>query len=460
MSILLSLLPILLPILALLAGIRSLYAALSGIATALIIMLTAFPHAGTELWPALARWLPVMSEVLLIVGGGLLLSETLRLNGAQAALADWIAARTGHGVQAVLLVVHGVTPFAESVTGFGIGVTIGIPLLIRLGLAPRRAAMIGLLGLCAVPWGSMAPGTLIAANMSGLTLRDLGLASAVLSVVPFTITGMIAAWLVQPSGRAVLQGLVSGLVLTLAVTLANAVFGTAPAGAVGAVAVIALHLLATRRADSPLAPMGRRGLRAYGLLLGGVLVAGGLLALTGQSGALHYAASPALWLFVAALWFCRGLPPEAARALAWRAFGKVAPVTAAFLFLGVLMSVSGMAALLAEGLSGAGKAYLPASPFVAAAGGFITGSNTGANAMLAATQAGIARALGVDLLWFMAIHNVAASFLLMASPGKIEMAVQLAGAPEARAEVQRFALKVAAAVVACLALLSTLQAVL
>ena len=56
----------------------------------------------------------------------------------------------------------------------------------------------------------------------------------------------------------------------------------------------------------------------------------------------------------------------------------------------------------------------------------MTGSNTGANAMFAATQAEIAQVLQVGVLPFMAVHNVSASLLLMASPGKIEMACHLA----------------------------------
>ena len=93
----------------------------------------------------------------------------------------------------ILLVVHGVTPFAESLTGFGIGVTIGIPLLAHFGLPARTVAVIGLLGLCAVPWGSMGPGTLIAATMSGLSFHDLGVTSAAISLIPFVVTGIIAA---------------------------------------------------------------------------------------------------------------------------------------------------------------------------------------------------------------------------------------------------------------------------
>lgn len=69
--------------------------------------------------------------------------------------------------------------------------------------------------------------------------------------------------------------------------------------------------------------------------------------------------------------------------------------------------------------------------FLRAAGGFATRSNSGANAVFATTQVEIARTLGVDVLWFMAVHNVAVAFLLMASPGKIEMAIQLSPAEAA-----------------------------
>jgi lactate permease len=78
--------------------------------------------------------------------------------------------------------------------------------------------------------------------------------------------------------------------------------------------------------------------------------------------------------------------------------------------------------------------------------------------MFATTQAAIARSLGISVLWFMATHNVAAAFLMMASPGKIEMAIQLthADAAEHRRWIQRTVLAVALAVVIGLGLLNVL----
>ena len=433
MYMFISALPVATVIAVLLAGWRSLHAAALGVAVALLVIAAAFAQPASTWLAAGMHWAPVLLEVLLIVGGGLLLSEVLRASGAQKVLADWLLARAGSGTGAVLLVVHGITPFAESVTGFGVGVTIGIPLLAHFGLPPRKVVLIGLLGLCAVPWGSMGPGTLVAATMAGLPFKELGQASALVSVIPFVITGMAAAALASAPGRrwpALLQGLLSGLSLTAAVALMNTLAGTAPAGALGALLVVGWHLLRLRvsRADAdkpPLSAPGRRALAAYALLLGGVLAAAALLRTLDLPAAWHGLASPGLWLLVAAFFFTRGRPARPSLAKVWRAWLQVAPVTALFIVLGVLMAVSGMAAQLAQALARSGPLYLLGAPFVGALGGFVTGSNTGANAMFAATQAEIAQALGAPLLPFMAVHNVSASLLLMASPGKVEMAVQL-----------------------------------
>lgn len=123
--------------------------------------------------PSALGWLPIMVEVLLIVTGELLLFEVSRQTGGQAALAGWTRGRSCHSVSTILLVMHGVTPFGESLTGFGIDVT----------------------------------------------FHDLDMASAVVNVVPFVVTGIVAAWLASPVEQwasAVVQGALSGIGLTIA----------------------------------------------------------------------------------------------------------------------------------------------------------------------------------------------------------------------------------------------------
>jgi lactate permease len=391
-----------------------------------------------------------------------MLSEVLRDAGAQSALAEWVKDRSGTGVSAVLLVVHGVTPFAESLTGFGIGITIGIPLLSNFGLSPKKVAVIGLLGLCTIPWGSMGPGTMVAASMSELSFKELGVASGYASLLPLITTGAIAAWLVSVPGArltSVLLGTLSGIALASLITTFNYIVGTSAAGALGSLVIIILHFLKMPSVTTKsLSPIARRALCSYAVLLLGVLLSDWLTQLQIFSNSWRFMASPAPWLFIAAIFFTNGLPQSRTLSRVWGSWLQVAPVTALFIVLGMLMTVSGMAAYLALAIATTGRVYVLIAPFIGAIGGLITGSNVGANAMFAATQAATARTLDINVLWFMAIHNVAAAFLMMASPGKIEMAIQLIGA-EATAHrqwIQRVLMGVALSVVAGLALINVL----
>ena len=101
-------------------------------------------------------------EVGLVLLGGLALAEVGRGRGFPEAVTSYIAATGAPRPAVVLLVVLGLTPFAESVTGFGVGAVIAAPILLALGLRPLPAAVVALLGLCTVPWGALAPGTLVA----------------------------------------------------------------------------------------------------------------------------------------------------------------------------------------------------------------------------------------------------------------------------------------------------------
>ena len=83
MLLLFSLSPIVFTIAGLLLRLRPVYAALLGVVTAVAISIGYFP---IQDWSETSTWLVVMLEVLLIVGGGLLLAQTLHTSGAQAQL--------------------------------------------------------------------------------------------------------------------------------------------------------------------------------------------------------------------------------------------------------------------------------------------------------------------------------------------------------------------------------------
>ena len=178
-----------------------------------------------------------------------------------------------------MLVVFGLVPFAESVTGFGIGVTVGVPLLLRLGHDVRRAAVLSLLGLVAVPWGALGPGTLVAADLAGLSLLDVGVRSALLSL-PVMLGSALTCWLVlrrgaERPGRLLAHLVAAALLLNGGILAANLLMGTPPAGIVGSLLVILVHLVAFKIAGSlvPAGPQVLRSLLPYGVLTAGLLLA-------------------------------------------------------------------------------------------------------------------------------------------------------------------------------------------
>lgn len=433
MTILLALLPLLVVVAALVAKQSTTRSAIFGLVAAVVLATAFFDFGWSSGLNTLADWTVLVIEVMLIVGGGIAFAEAGRRTGDQAALSGWLAARLGTGVGPALAVAHGVTPLAESLTGFGVGVAIAVPLLVGLGFTGRRAAIIGLLGLCAVPWGAMGPGTLIAAELAGVGFTEFGVICAVLSLPVFLGTGITAA-LVAADGNsrrwAVGSAVASGLVLWVSILGANLLIGTAPAGAVGAAITLGVHLLLHRARGmaSGMSTRERRALLPYAMLLGGVLLASVIIRIAGmEDSAWRYLSSPALWLAVTTVVSLRAqlfhLPGTARRAFG--TWVHVGPATGMFIVVGAVMADSGMSGHIAEALASLGGVYFALVPVIGAAGGFITASNSGANAMFAGPQAQAAVTLGAPVLPVVAAQNVAASLLTLATPSRIELARRL-----------------------------------
>lgn len=453
MRALLAAVPLIAVIASILAGRTSRTAALIGCGAVVAVAAYAFPVSGDTALQAGRDWAPVVLEVVLVIGGGILFAETGRATGSQAILAGWLTRSLGTGIAPVLAIVHGFTPLTESVTGYGIGAALAVPLLLGLGLTGKRAAIVGLLGLCAVPWGSMGPGTLIAAQLTGVDFDALGVTTAVFNGTVFLAVGLAAALLVSPRERRLthcLAAVASGLALWGGVLGANILIGTAPAGALGGLFVLLCHLL-VRVAGRHRVRVTREVLRAassYGTVLGGVLVATLAFAALGLAGsvAADIGGSPALWLFAAVIPTLLRRPGIRGPALrsAAQTWVRVAPSIVLFIGLGAAMGVSGMSEELAAQLARLGESYRFLLPLFAALIGFITGSNSGANALAAGAQGDVARVLGADVPLAIGAHNAAGAAAMMASPARVELATRLALVPGEARSVQRTLLLVLA----------------
>ncbi|MFF7726393.1 L-lactate permease [Streptomyces sp. NPDC008001] len=441
MNAALATLPILVTLGLLAFGVRALYAALSALATAVVLTATSFHTPLGELGHAEQHMLPTITELAAILFGGILLSELMTRTGAQSRLGNWIGSACSSPSRAVLLVMLGVTPFAESLTGFGIGVIVAIPLLRQLGLPPAKAAVVGLLGLVTVPWGSLAPGSLVAAELGGVDFQQLGIDSALLSAPVFLITGsatLIVALGVRRAVAAAGDLLLAVAALWGTVWAVNTFIGVPLAGVLGGLVTMVVLLLVSRLLErdgtgAKREPIGRT-ISPYAFLVAGLLVSRLVLESAGvKEGWWTVVAGPGGWLLVTA-----ALTPKllgagadgpvlgpAARAALGR-WWQVTLTTVVFLTLGTLLTVTGMSRELAEACASIGSSYLVLAPWIGAIGGFLAGSNTGANAMFAASQANTAEALGYSTGHLVAVQNVSAALASGASSARVVLAAQLA----------------------------------
>ncbi|PRW64756.1 L-lactate permease [Actinopolyspora mortivallis] len=423
----------------LLARVRPVLAAVLALTSAAVVAAAAFPTPAREWVPALREVLPTGAEVALILFGGVLLNELTGLAGVNERLAEWLISACRHPSRAVVLVLLGVTPFAESVMGFGVGVVVAVPLLRRVGLSPARASVVGLLGLVTVPWGALGPGTLVASRFTGVPLRELGVLSALLSPPVFLLAGgcgLVLAVGASRARRAVPELLTGVAVLGVSVWAVNATLGVPLAGVLGGLATVGALLVVARVRDSrrlSVTPELVWALRPYACLVAGLLGVHALVLVPGVAGTAWYAlvSSPAVWLLVTCalcpplLDLSRGEMRMAVRGGMTR-WVPVGVTTVVFLLLGALLTATGMSAALAEAATGLGGGYLVLAPFVGALGGILTGSNAGANAMFATSQAAAAHSLGLQPAALVAVQNVSASLATMASAPRVALAVGLA----------------------------------
>ena len=430
--------PIVTVLVLLVLRVPSLWAGVIGLAVALIGAAFVFTPQAEVVSETARQMTPTVIEVAFILLGGVGLAEAMRRSGAQERISDWLErAETGADrTLTLLLLTFGLTPFMESVTGFGLGVVITAPLLIRYGLTPARAVVVGLLGLVLVPWGSLGPGTLVAAQLGGEGFTELGVWTAVLTLPVLVVsTGFV---LFVARVRLTLANLVLALaVIALewgALIGANWLVGTPLAGVLASATVIVALLVVTRIRNGPLPKPSRALLRAltpYAVLVGGILLSTLLLVLRGSPALLAWLPNPALWLVLtmlaapALLGIARSEFAPTARSVVTR-WVPVAATALVFMFIGIVMSAAHMAQYLAEWAAGMGSGFIALIPLIGALGGYLTGSNTGAAAMFSAATTTAATGLGANALIALAGQNAAGSFAIIAAPARIALAVAVA----------------------------------
>lgn len=436
--------PIAVVLILLVVRVSPLWAGLAGVLIAVVGAATVFPVSAATAAATTAQLGPTVIEVALILLGGIGLADLMERSGAQDTIARWLerAESGADRLVPLLLLIFGMTPFMESVTGFGLGVVITAPLLIRQGLAPVRAVVTGLLGLVLIPWGSLAPGTLVAAQLGDQDFQQLGVWSAVLTLPVLLISmGVVLALISgRPGPRELALGAGVVVVQWLCLIGVNLALGPPLAGVLASGAVIAGLLAYTRITKGPLPPIThelRRAVLPYLILVAGILASTLIFVFIGEPPAYAWINNPAMWLLltVGTSVGLLGVPRTQWAAVLRRVVGRWLPVAGTavvFMVLGIAMAAAGMAEHLALTAASIGPGFVAAIPAIGAFGGYLTGSNTGAAAMFSAAVTTAAAGLGASPLIALAGQNVAGSIAIIISPPRVALAVAVALRPGAK----------------------------
>lgn len=491
MTALLAPLPLLL-VIALLASGRAgaLGAGLAGLsATAVLAFAIAAPAGGARVALAgLARELPAglwlaWPVVAIIVAGMFFHRATLaRPRAPQPETVPRGADDAATGQQAtprrLWSLCFLLAPFAESVTGFGVGYVIALAALRAQGIGGLPALLLGLFSQSLVPWGALAAGTTVGAALAAMPAADLGLRAAVVQA-PIHALYLLIYWrFARAAGvpvpiAAKLDDLAWTTLLIALVALANRVADPEIAGAAPCALLLALRFWRDERPDRARLLAMLRAVAPYAVLVAALcatrLIAPlrqALLALVPLAPLPDLPAfapfyAPGTWVIAVGIGvaLAAGAPLARLTAETARSAWRACAVTIVFLMMARLYQATGLADAVAGTLRAQGEvlAVLGVPP-LAALGGFLTGSAAAASAMLMPMELSLARAVGLDTGWMAAVQTAVSANLSMLSPMRVSMGTAILGMATAERELYRrawlLALPPIAAGAAALALLA------
>jgi len=328
-------------------------------------------------------------------------------------------------------------PFAEAVTGFGVGTVFAMGAIRAAGVSGAVSAAIALVAQVLIPWGGLGPGTAIGAALAGvdaqaMTARNAWLlAPSLLLLLPLfwgwcARAGVVAGW-----GERLRQALwVLGMGLLL--IAAHHVFPWQVCGALSVGVLLSARLLMVDPPRDLAALRQAMGAAAPYALLVGLLLG---LRLWPDPPALNpfdglpslpiNHAMTALWLAALLLVLRSG---EGAGLIQTALTRARRPALALLMFVVLARSLAnaGVPVALAQALvAGFGSAAPFASPLLAAAAGFFAGTNVGSNSAMMPLQAALGRAAGLGPVVLPAVQN--GTLALVISPQLTAVASGLAG---------------------------------
>jgi lactate permease len=376
-------------------------------------------------------------QALFVIAPGLYLNELLMAGKVHDRLVEWVSNIPMKATDKAILIVVGLAPTLESLTGFGVSLLVTVPLF--MAIATRRTALRqALLGMNIMPWGTLALATVVGAQIAGQKVAALGFGSALISFGVFPTFGAAAAVMVaEPDARssAIVYGLLFGVILSVSLVVLNWIGIVELAGILAGVITTVACLLVFSKGRAIASPPWA-AIAPYVIVLGLVFIIRmlpflgvPLSAFSIKGGGVTFAPlnSPGIALAVTVLIMSRGkLTASMLKATVLRVYKPVLAL-GGFTMMAQLMVVSGMIIVIGNILPTSNVYELTAlAPLLGMVSGYLTGSNVGGNALMMTMQSTVGSGVGKSLV-FAAIQNSSAGHAVFASMPIILLVLAISG---------------------------------
>lgn len=436
--------------------LNTVQAAALGLVASVVVALASAPLAvfGAEpLGTALLRGLWIGATIAPYILGGLLLWQVAAHASHKQVQHEQVATAVDGSSQLakrrqLFFACFLIGPFAESATGFGVGMLGTVAMIRHMGIAPRFLMVFALFSQTLIPWGAMGSGTMLAAAYTRMPATQLGLYSMPL------VAALMVIWLVLFWRTARLAGLgaskaecvsEAGWVAASLALLAAATWFLGPETALLAAygPLIVLRFVWQQRPDAAQLRKTVAQVLPYAALIAMLvvtripvvasqLVAWAKMAPFGDLPAWSPFFHAGSWLIaggvITALWLRRpALLTQEART-SWKT-GKNAVFTV-FLFamMAEVLSAAGITQAFAKGLfdSMREQAVL-LTPLISGVFGILANSGNAPNSLFMPSQVSLAIQAGMSVMAVAAIQHVSGTSLSIFSPVRMSIAAGMAG---------------------------------
>ena len=138
-------------------------------------------------------------SVALVIFPGQIMNSLLKQTGIIDQIGKFITSIEISRLKLATIIILGIAPALESLTGFGVSLFFTVPVLLHL-FSLRKALILSLLSMNIMPWGTLALSTLIGAQITDLPFTQLSYHTSLTSFFVFPMIGCLIYLICKKDG--------------------------------------------------------------------------------------------------------------------------------------------------------------------------------------------------------------------------------------------------------------------